>query len=70
MLLFGFADSLGSPETNRRLSGARAAAVAGELRSEGVDPEAATGFGSALPVASNESEEGKARNRRVEVWLR
>lgn len=69
VLLFGFADALGSPDTNRRLSVGRAAAVAGELRSEGVDPETATGFGSALPVASNETEEGKARNRRVEVWL-
>lgn len=70
VLLFGFADALGSPETNRRLSEARAAAVADELRSEGVEPEAIKGFGSALPVASNETEEGKARNRRVEVWLR
>ncbi|MEP7010277.1 MAG: phosphate ABC transporter substrate-binding/OmpA family protein [Acidobacteriota bacterium] len=70
VLLFGFADSLGSPEANRRLSGARATAVAGELRSEGVEAEAATGFGSALPVASNETEEGKGRNRRVEVWLK
>jgi phosphate transport system substrate-binding protein len=70
MLLFGFADALGTPETNRRLSGARAAAVADELRSEGVNPEEITGFGSALPVASNETEEGKARNRRVEVWLK
>jgi phosphate transport system substrate-binding protein len=70
VLLFGFADALGSPEANRRLSGARAAAVADELRSEGVNPEEVTGFGSALPVASNETEEGKARNRRVEVWLK
>ncbi len=69
LLLFGFADAIGSPEANRRLSQARAAAVADELRSEGVDPEEVAGFGSALPVASNETEEGKARNRRVEVWL-
>lgn len=70
VILFGFADSVGGAEANRRLSEARATAVAGELRSEGVDPEAATGFGSALPVAGNETEEGKARNRRVEVWLK
>ena len=70
VLLFGFADSIGGAEANRRLSEARAAAVAGELRSEGVEPDASTGFGSALPVASNETEEGKARNRRVEVWLK
>ncbi len=70
ILLFGFADGLGNPETNRRLSASRAAAVAAELRSEGVEAEVATGFGSALPVASNESEDGRHRNRRVEVWIR
>ncbi len=69
VLLFGFADSLGGAEANRRLSIARAGAVAAELRSEGVEAEVATGFGSALPVASNETEEGRHRNRRVEVWL-
>ncbi len=70
VLLFGFADAQGGAEANRRLSAARAEAVAGELRSEGVAAEVATGFGSALPVASNETEEGRHRNRRVEVWLR
>ena len=70
VLLFGFADALGSADANRRLSQARAQAVAGELGSEGVRPDAVSGFGAALPVASNETEEGRGRNRRVEVWLR
>jgi phosphate transport system substrate-binding protein len=68
--LIGFADAVGEEELNLRLSRERAQAVAEELRSEGVEPATVTGFGEALPVADNESDEGRRRNRRVEVWVR
>ena len=70
VMLFGFADAVGGPDLNRRLSTDRANAVRTELMAEGVDPLDVVGFGSAMPVASNATDEGRARNRRVEVWLR
>ncbi len=70
VLLLGFADGRGTPEVNLRLSQARAGAIARELESEGVRSAEVAGFGAALAVASNESEEGRRRNRRVEIWLR
>lgn len=70
ILLFGFADATGADAYNLKLSEERARAVAGEILSEGLQAAAVQGFGEAAPVASNETEEGKERNRRVEVWLR
>lgn len=70
VLLFGFADSQGSPGSNLSLSRSRAEAIARELRAEGIEPSTIEGFGSALPVASNVTDEGRGRNRRVEVWIR
>ena len=70
ILLLGFADSQGAEATNLRLSAGRAEAVARELAAEGIRAGVSRGFGSALPVASNESEAGRGRNRRVEVWIR
>ncbi len=70
ILLLGFADSQGAEATNLRLSAGRAEAVARELAAEGIRAGVSRGFGSALPVASNDSEAGRGRNRRVEVWIR
>jgi phosphate transport system substrate-binding protein len=70
VLLFGFADGLGAAETNLRLSKARADAVGEELRAEGIHAGLVLGFGSAMPVAANDTDAGRGRNRRVEVWLR
>jgi outer membrane protein OmpA-like peptidoglycan-associated protein len=67
----GFTDSTGSPETNRRLSEARAAAVRQALVDRGVDPKRieTRGLGSAFPIASNETAVGRQLNRRVEVVI-
>ncbi|RMH69444.1 MAG: OmpA family protein [Bacteroidetes bacterium] len=66
----GHADSRGPAEYNLRLSEARAAAVRDYLleRFPGIDPSRITvrGYGEARPIASNDTETGRALNRRVE----
>lgn len=69
--VIGHADSSGSDAYNQDLSRRRAEAVARFLQSQGVAPERleALGRGETQPVADNETEEGRARNRRVEIRL-
>jgi phosphate transport system substrate-binding protein len=69
-MLFGFADSQGGRELNLKLSRERAQSVASQFQQRGVKPGVVTGFGYDLPVASNDSEEGRAKNRRVEIWVK
>jgi len=70
ILLLGFADSTGSPPTNLELSQRRADAIEEQFRHRGVKPGLIKGFGSSLPVASNDTAEGREKNRRVEIWVR
>jgi outer membrane protein OmpA-like peptidoglycan-associated protein len=69
-MLFGFADGVGAAATNQKLSQQRAAAVAAELRSQGIEAAVVRGFGATLFVDTNDTAEGRERNRRVEVWVR
>jgi phosphate transport system substrate-binding protein len=69
LLLFGFTDSRGNEQTNLSLSRSRALLVSAELRARGVPVKVAEGFGSKNPVSSNDTEDGRERNRRVEVWI-
>jgi phosphate transport system substrate-binding protein len=69
IVLLGFADATGRRPANQALSEGRARSVAGELAAEGLRPAVVQGFGQDLPVASNDTEEGREKNRRVEVWL-
>lgn len=64
----GHTDTTGEPELNQPLSEARALAVQRYLESKGVDPKrlASVGFGASRPLDSNETEQGRAKNRRVE----
>ena len=57
--------------TNWELSSARAINVARYLQQQGLDPSllAAVAYGEYKPVASNETEEGRAENRRIEIVL-
>ena len=67
----GHTDSTGSAETNDKLSAARAQSVMKFLGEQGVEGTrmTAAGFGSAQPVAENDTAENRAKNRRVEVVL-
>jgi len=67
----GHTDATGDAETNLEISAKRANAVLDALVSLGVDPErfTATGMGEDFPIASNDTEEGRAKNRRVDVIL-
>jgi outer membrane protein OmpA-like peptidoglycan-associated protein len=69
--VYGFADSVGSDSYNQDLSERRAMNVASVLSQNGVIRQriAATGFGESRPVASNETDSGRAQNRRVEVFI-
>lgn len=67
----GHTDSVGSDNYNQQLSQRRADAVAAYLGSRGVmrDRTITVGAGETRPVASNDSEQGRASNRRVEITL-
>jgi outer membrane protein OmpA-like peptidoglycan-associated protein len=67
----GYTDSQGADDSNQRLSEARAQAVRSYLVGHGVPAEriTAVGKGEAAPVASNDTAEGRANNRRVEIVL-
>jgi glucose/mannose transport system substrate-binding protein len=70
LLLFGFSDNVGGGKANTRLSRVRAQVVAQELQKHNLNPALVNGYGKALPIASNDTEDGREQNRRVEVWLR
>jgi outer membrane protein OmpA-like peptidoglycan-associated protein len=67
----GHTDSLGTAAYNDRLSEARAHAVADRLTLNGVSRGRlkVRGYGESRPVATNETREGRQRNRRVEVII-
>lgn len=67
----GHTDSVGSEAYNQRLSEQRAQAVADYLISRGISGQRlmVTGAGEMHPVASNETEAGRAENRRVELTI-
>lgn len=62
-------DSKGSDDYNLSLSQKRAESVVGYLTSKGIDPARliAKGYGEAVPIGDNNTEEGAAKNRRVEM---
>ncbi len=67
----GHTDATGSEAYNQTLSERRARSVADYLASHGVDSVrmATTGYGKMRPIASNETAEGRADNRRVEIKI-
>jgi outer membrane protein OmpA-like peptidoglycan-associated protein len=71
VLIIGHACNLGSEEYNMRISIQRAQVIADYLVDKGIDPARieVEGKGDTEPVASNETEEGRATNRRIEIHL-
>ncbi len=67
--VYGHTDNVGTAEVNQRLSEQRAQSVAGTLESFGVSRARmqARGFGYTQPIASNDTDYGRAQNRRVEL---
>jgi len=66
----GYTDNVGDAAYNEKLSKERAEAVANYLKSKGVvlgDRFTTKGFGAADPIADNNTEEGRAKNRRVTI---
>ena len=68
----GYTDNVGAAASNLALSTKRAAAVKSKLVELGTDAARleSEGYGDQHPVASNDTEEGKAQNRRIAVSVR
>lgn len=69
VMLLGFTDNNGNPQQNQKTSKKRAQIVERELMARGIFPVIVDGFGSALPVANNDSPQSAEKNRRVEIWV-
>lgn len=71
LLVEGHTASVGKPAGEQTLSEQRAKKIAEELKARGVKAGAfiCRGFGGTKPVASNETPEGRAQNRRVEITI-
>ncbi len=75
LIFVGFSDSEGAADANLRLSQRRAEAVRAAVQRAASAAEPGRvmletdGFGAAMPIACDDSDQGRATNRRVEVWL-
>ncbi len=67
--LVGFGDAKNDPQRAALLSKLRGMAVRRELVKNGVVLRDIRGFGAQMPVAANTADEGRIKNRRVEVWV-
>ncbi len=69
--VYGHTDSTGSDQYNQALSERRASTVANYLVMQGVSAARirSQGYGETMPIASNDTIEGRARNRRVEIKI-
>ena len=70
--ILGHTDNVGTEKANQSVSEKRAKAVAKHLEAQGVDSKQlkeVAGMSFNQPVASNDTEEGRAQNRRVEIYM-
>ncbi len=65
----GHTDNVGKPKSNKTLSEERAKSVVAAIVSDGIDAKrlSSVGHGQDKPIADNKTEEGRAKNRRVEL---
>jgi len=70
LMIVGHTDGVGSSDYNQRLSERRAESAARYLTADGVARHIATaGLGGREPIASNTTEDGRQRNRRIEIAI-
>ncbi len=71
IVLEGYTDNVGSPAYNRKLSLKRASAIKKYFVSRGISAKRISikGYGEAKPIGTNETAEGKTKNRRVEIKI-
>jgi OOP family OmpA-OmpF porin len=71
IIIMGHTDSIGSDVYNLKLSGERAQSVVNYLGAQGIEPARQTskGYGESKPVGDNNTEDGRERNRRVELQV-
>ncbi|MCD5976657.1 substrate-binding domain-containing protein [Pseudomonas quasicaspiana] len=67
--LVGFGDAKSDPQRAQLLSRLRAMAVRRELMKSNITLREVVGFGDEMPVAANDLDDGRIKNRRVEVWV-
>ena len=69
--VLGHTDNIGSAEANQKVSDKRAAAVSNYLQGKGIAKERIIAEGHSYndPVASNDTDAGRAQNRRVEIYI-
>ncbi|MBA5793266.1 OmpA family protein [Flavobacterium sp. xlx-214] len=69
--IYGYTDSVGKDEYNMKLSRSRANAVRAYMGTKGIGSKRITaqGMGEADPIASNDTKDGQAKNRRVEFGI-
>ena len=70
--ILGHTDNVGTEKANQSVSEKRAKAVADHLKAQGVEEKQlkdVLGMSFSQPIASNDTEEGRAQNRRVEVYM-
>ncbi|MCL1955895.1 MAG: OmpA family protein [Fibromonadales bacterium] len=72
VIVEGHTDNVGKPDVNKKLSQQRANEVLNYLAGRGIDKKRlkSVGYGATRPVADNVTDEGKAKNRRVEIVIR
>lgn len=69
LVLVGFGDTKSDPQRALLLSKLRAMAVRRQLRRDDIIFREVFGIGDAMPVASNHIDQGRLKNRRVELWV-
>jgi outer membrane protein OmpA-like peptidoglycan-associated protein len=69
--IYGHTDNVGSAQANQKVSNQRAESVQSYLLTKGIakDRMTAEGLSFNFPVAENDTEAGRAQNRRVEIFI-